>query len=379
MNLKDLRRPILRWAMGWPGDSTGLGPPRLPPAKMVEVAGESKREIPELVPVHPAGKIYRKKPAIPIGCEPHPAFNIPMAPQTPTFLARVPQGRVVGPTVAVLTSADRMLSDVSLDWGRPGMEHFAYRRFRLPRCQDFHGSALVLACTGSDTYFHWLTDALPRLEIAACAQGEGWRPDYWVVGDVNKRFVQASLEFFGIPTTRVISLSRNPHIRFDQLYVPSMPCESSSGDPPPWVTGFLRSAIRPWAEPLKPDFPAHIWIDRSGHTSRDYPLAPAQRRILQKLGIMVVQLETMSFRDQVRLFSGVKVCIGPHGAGFTNSLFSQQPLLLEIFPRDRINACYYSLSQLTGARYYYHIEADTSWLAFPWQEVLKAVSSWTKS
>ena len=369
----------MRWAMGWPGDSTSWGPPRLPPAKMVEVARESKTEIPELIPVHPAGKIFRKKAAAPFRCKPHPAFDIPEASQTPTFLARIPRGRVVGPTVAVLTSADRMLSDVSVDWGHPGMEHFACRRFRLPRCRDFAGSALVLACTGSDTFFHWMTDALPRLAIAAHAQGAGWRPDWWIVSDSEKRFVRESLEPFGIPPTRVISLSREPHVRFEQLYVPSLPCESSSGDPSPWVAEFLRSAFQAWAEDTKSETSSCIWIDRGGDASRTYPLPPAQRRILRQLGIQVMQPETMSFRDQVRLFSGARIGIGPHGAGFANFLFSNRPLLLEIFPSNRVNACYYSLSRLVDARYHYHIETSTALLASPPQEIFEELSAWIKS
>jgi capsular polysaccharide biosynthesis protein len=346
---------------------------------MVEVARESEREIPELIPVHAAGKIYRKKPAIPIGCEHHPAFNIPEAPQTPTFLARLPQGRVVGPTVAVLTSADRMLSDVSLDWGNPGLEHFAYRRFRLPRCRDYQGSALILACTGADTYFHWLTDALPRLEIFAKASGIDSAPDWWVVNTLNRPFVRESLALLGIPLGRVVPLDKTPHVRFSELYVPSLPCEASTGDTPPWVAEFLRSSFLPWAEGGKSELPSYLWIDRGGHTSRSYPLPPPQRRVLRELGIEIVRPETMSFRDQIRLFSGVRVCLGPHGAGFTNSLFSQEPFVLEVFPPDRVNACYYSLSQLVGARYHYHVEGGVALLAHPRWEVYGALSAWTKS
>jgi len=348
--------------MGWPGDSTGLGPPRLPPAKMVEVARESKREIPELIPVHPAGKIYRKKPAIPIGCEPHPAFNIPEAPQTPTFLARVPQGRVVGPTVSVLTSADRMLSDVSLDWGRPGLEHFAYRRFRLPRCQDFQGSALVLACTGSDTYFHWLTDSLPRLEIAARAKGKAWQPDYWLVNTLDRPYVRESLSLLRVPLKKVIPLDRNPHIRFSSLYVPSLPCESSSGDSPPWIVEYLNFAFADLKQVgPQPRLSRYVWIDRSNSKSRRIVLTIKQKEQLCSLGVSIVELTRLTFLNQIKLFQNIEIALGPHGAGFSNLVFSKSTKILEIFFKDYVNSCYYALSQCNGSDYFYHVSTSSEY------------------
>lgn len=361
MNFRDLRRPFLKLAMACPGNSLGFGPPRLPPAKMVEVALESKTEIPELIPVHPAGQIFRKKPAIPIGCPTHPAFDIPVAPQTPTYLAQVPGGRVVGPTVAVLTSSDRMLSDVSLDWGRPGMEHFAYRRFRLPRCQDFKGSALVLACTGSDTYFHWLTDALPRLEIAARAHGEGWRPDYWVVNTLDRPFIKESLSLLNIPLKKVIPLDRNPHIRFDNLWVPSLPCESSSGDPPFWIVDYLRIAFcHFFGKKPSNDLPKRIWIDRSSAKQRRLVLSAENTKELKRSNFFVLKLESYSFLEQMRRFQAAEAVAGPHGAGFTNLLFSKKAKVLEYFPNDYVNACYYGVSSLVNSEYLYLIDADRS-------------------
>lgn len=342
--------------MGWPGDSTRFGPPRLPPAKMVQVAEESKNELPELIPVHPEGKIFRNKVAIPIGCKPHPAFDVPVAPQTPTYLARVPRGRVLGPTVAILTSGDRMLSDVSIDWGRPGAEHYAYRRFRVPRCKDYQGSALVLACTGSDTYFHWLTDALPRLEIAARAHGDKWRPDFWVVNTLSQTFVRESLALLKIPLDRVIALDKTPHVRFSEVWTPSLPCEASSGDTPSWVVSFLQKAFLPCLGKVRlPYLPKRIWIDRSSTKSRRLVLTNEIKHKLKQLRYTVLRLETLAIADQVGLFHGAEAIAGPHGAGFCGITFSSKANMIEFFESDYINPCYYALGQHTNSNYYYNI------------------------
>lgn len=359
MNFKDLRRPFLRWAMGWPGDSTRFGPPRLPPAKMVQVAEESKNELPELIPVHPEGKIFRNKVAIPIGCKPHPAFDIPVAPQTPTYLARVPRGRVLGPTVAVLTSGDRMLSDVSLDWGRPGAEHYAYRRFRVPRCKDYQGSALVLACTGSDTYYHWLTDALPRLEIFAKALGTGKAPDWWVVNTINRPFIRESLALLGIPLGRVVALDKMPHVRFSELYVPSLPCESSSGDAPPWIGQYLQSIFASSKRSRESSYEENIFIDRSNSSTRRLILTAEDTSFLKKRGFSIVKMELLPIQKQFFLARNAGRIVGPHGAGFTNIVFSNKAKVLEFFKEDYVNACYYSVSQLNSLDYSYHIQLQT--------------------
>lgn len=333
-----------------------MGPPRLPPAKMVEVAAESKNEIPELIPAHPVGQIFRRKPAIPFGCPPHPAFDIPVALQTPTYLARVPDGRVVGPTVAVLTSADRVLADVSLDWGHPGLEHFAYRRFRLPRCQDIQGSALLLACTGADTYFHWLTDSLPRLDIAAKARGLDWFPDFFIVNTTIKRFVEESLSILKIPPERVLSLENNPHIRFKTLWVPSLPSEGSSGNPPYWVQSFLKGLFKSSLKTNhEEDSSSKIWIDRSSCKRRKLFLSDNLKKEIKSLGFSIVKLENISLQDQINLFLKATVVAGPHGGGFTNTIFSDSPCSFEIFEPDYVNACYYALNQLADGTYRYSI------------------------
>jgi capsular polysaccharide biosynthesis protein len=324
------------------------------------VAEESKKEVPELIPVHPPGKIFRKKEAIPLCCPSHSAFDIPVSLQTPTYLARVPRGRILGPTVAVLTQKDRMLSDVSLDWGHPGLDHFAYRRFILPRCRDFDGSALVLACTGADTYFHWFTDALPRLEIASRAMGTNWKPDWWVVNTLNRPFIRESLTHLGIPLNRVISLKIQPHIRFSNLWIPSLPCESSSGDTPNWVVEYLKSSFKVCIDSgTDTALPKRIWIDRSSMNSRRLELSKRDETILRGYGISIVCLEDLSLLKQINIFHGAELVIGPHGAGFSNIVFSRKPKILEFFFPQHVNACYYSLGQHVEADYSYHIPTSS--------------------
>lgn len=328
----------------WPSQTT--------PIKMVQAAQESKKEITELIPVHPEGKILRHMPAVPIGCAPHAAFNAPVAPQTPTYLARVPQGRVLGPTVAVLTSRDRMLSDVSLDWGYSPENHFAYRRFRFPSYKYFSGHAVLLACTGADTYYHFLLDAVPRIEIARRAWQLSIEPDWWIVNTIKPPFVQEILKTAGISLHKVLALDEYPHIGCSTLWVPSLPCSSSSGNPSKWVIDFLMGLTNDF-QPDSSSGAESIFIERTGTSCRKLILSDGQRNKSSKGGLFFVSCEKMSWKEQVKLFRGARNIIGPHGAGFSNLVFCSGSRVLEIFPKNNLNPCYYALACYTSSTYGY--------------------------
>jgi len=357
MKIKDLRKPFLRWAMSWPGDSTRFGPPRLPPFGLEQIARDDKGEIPELIPVHPRGRIIRSRPAVPIGSGSADVFDIPESPQTPTFLARIPKGRLLGPTIAVITGKDRVVADVSLDWNHPPDAHYAYRRFRLPRCKNFQGDAVVLACTGADTYYHWLIDALPRVAIARTAWNAAADPDWWVVNSLKPSFVAESLQALGIPRNKVVSLEENPHVCFSNLWVPSLPCSSSSGNPPVWVAHFLSDLAASFCTDSSAREEA-IFIERKGLAKRNLKLSDKQREKAGKAGFAFVALETLPWREQVSLFRRANRITGPHGAGFSNVIFSHGAKVLEFFPKLSINACYYALSCHSDCPYGYVVASQ---------------------
>jgi len=354
MKIKDLRKPFLCWAMSWPGDSTGFGPPRLPPLGLEQIARDEKREIPELIPVHPKGRIIRSRPAIPVGSGSADVFDIPESPQTPTFLARIPNGRLLGPTIAVITGKDRVVADVSLDWNHPPNAHYAYRRFRLPRCKIFQGDAVVLACTGADTYYHWLIDALPRVAITRSAWNAAAGPDWWVVNSLKPSFVAESLQALGIPRNKIVSLEETPHACFSNLWVPSLPCSSSSGNPPAWVANFLNDLASSFCADGEARKEA-VFIERKGLAKRNLKLSERQREKAGQAGFAFVACETLPWREQVSLFRRANRVTGPHGAGFSNIIFSHEAKVLEFFPKLSMNACYYALSCHSGCQYGYAV------------------------
>jgi capsular polysaccharide biosynthesis protein len=69
---------------------------------------------------------------------------------------------------------------------------------------------------------------------------------------------------------------------------------------------------------------------------------------------MVVQLEQMSFADQMQLFESAACIVAPHGAGLANLVFCKTDTsVIEIFPPAPVNVCYWLLSQQVSLLYHY--------------------------
>jgi hypothetical protein len=87
------------------------------------------------------------------------------------------------------------------------------------------------------------------------------------------------------------------------------------------------------------------------------------RRILNEAGLLEqlrsrypdlewVVFDRLSVADTATLFSQAAVIAGPHGAGFTNMLFSKAGTrIIEFMPLEQPNLCYWHLSEMLGNPY----------------------------
>jgi hypothetical protein len=82
---------------------------------------------------------------------------------------------------------------------------------------------------------------------------------------------------------------------------------------------------------------------------------------LAKLGFEIISASGMTYEDQVRLFSGARVVVSPHGAGLTNIGFCPPgALIIEIFPRNYLNQAFATLAAVCQHRYGVIISYDHS-------------------
>ena len=65
----------------------------------------------------------------------------------------------------MITPDNQILRDVSIDFKSSQDDHFLLSRGKLPDYKSIKGKVAVLGSKGSHHYFHWVFDALPRLNL----------------------------------------------------------------------------------------------------------------------------------------------------------------------------------------------------------------------
>jgi capsular polysaccharide biosynthesis protein len=260
-------------------------------------------------------------------------------------VATVRNGRVLGPYGAVMTEDDTLLFDLSPYYGATTpSQHPVFLRCRPPACTDVPGSLGVLTTRGSDNYYHFLLDVLPRLELLRKA---GATPDAYLVPR-STRFQRELLDHLGLTAERCLD---NAHVRADKLVVPSLPDDRLRT--PPWIVPWLRAQFLP-DDILPPHRRLYVTRGQARHTRRVENEADLLAE-LEPLGFEVVDPGALSAADQVRAFAEAECIVGPHGAGLTNLAFaSPGAAVVELFARDYVNECFWALaSTVEGLRYRY--------------------------
>jgi capsular polysaccharide biosynthesis protein len=302
--------------------------------------------------IHPRHQICRSEPGK-LGQNVHWKFPIEYQRESPeTFVAIVPQGRVWGENSTIITPDDQVLADLSKDYTESINEHSIFLQWKLAPVHYINGTVAVLSAAAGHGYFHWMFDVLPRIELLHFSNLDLNFIDKFVVNMYLFPFQKETLSTLGIPHTKVIESRRYPHIKAEQLVVPSLP--GISGNMPNWACNFLRNEFLAGKDAKNSDMPDRIYISRAHTNCRKIINETELMKSLSKLGFRSIFLESMSVAEQAMLFSAAKVVVAPHGAGLTNLVFCNPGTkVIEIFSPCYVNVCYWSLSNQVGIDYYY--------------------------
>jgi capsular polysaccharide biosynthesis protein len=266
--------------------------------------------------------------------------------------------KVYGPTVSVIDEAEHLLADVSVEWGRKAEENWTFRRFILPKGQLVSGRTLVLASTGGGTYFHWITDVLPRFRLAQRAGYNISIFDHVLVNGLDQRFQQETMQRLGILPERCLLLAPYNHaLCLEEAVLPSLP--GVPGVVPPETIDFLQSIFT--AKIIVTG--RRIFIGRGGakHRALIYELEIAAR--LSERGFESVECEKLSVQQQADIFSSAEVVVGAHGAALTNLVFCRPGTrVVELFSPAYVNPCYRDLCVAAKLRHAAVIGSGKDWV-----------------
>jgi len=288
---------------------------------------------------------------------------------TPLFVAVIPNGRawivpqqnywLVCKAIAIITPDNQLLADVSREYPAPlpgcpsydPQQHQVFHQEQLPPLQQIEGRVAVLSGLSGNVYFHWMVDILPRLELLRQSGIKFDQIDWFLVNSYQAPFQRETLTRLGIPEFKILESDRFPHIQAQQLIVPSW--TGYMGWLQPWAIDTLRRWFLPKSQNLGRNYPERIYISRGNASYRRILNEKNVIETLRPWGFVTVQLETLSFGEQVALFAQAKVIMGAHGSGLTNILFCQPGTQVIEWMSPHYNRHYYwVISQYLGLEHY---------------------------
>lgn len=209
------------------------------------------------------------------------------------------------------------------------------------------------------SYYHWMVEYLPKLRLLELySQKTGETPKILVNTD-PQRYVPETLELAGYPSDEcirwdgkllapdkaIIPVHREHKFDYDS---PSQSSYHPSWRDFRWVRRRMRSEISSESEKSA----RRVYISRQeadrGRKIMNYDEVMAE---LETHGFESYQLETLPFKSQVELFKQAEVIMGVHGAGLTNIIFADDPLVFELFPQSVVKPHFYFLSSMMGCEY----------------------------
>lgn len=263
-----------------------------------------------------------------------------------TFVAQIPGGKYVSKFGSCLTEDNILLEDVSIEFGagkdKKGFE-FSIFSAGLPKEVYYDKTVAVLDSAGDYNYFHWVINILPKIDFFERSKID---IDYYVVS-TDKPFQKQSLEFINIPPHKIISKNKSLKIKAKNLV----------------VAGIVSTALlNPESlEVLKNKFNVPKSLERRIFITRRNALQGRRLdneegiiALIKNYGFEIFELELLSFREQVELFSAASIVLAPHGGGLTNMIFCHpQVKIIELFNPNYMQNVYMILASLMNFDYYY--------------------------
>jgi hypothetical protein len=274
---------------------------------------------------------------------------------TVTHLLR---GRVALADGVIISPDDRVFEEFVHQWGKPVSTNQALHFPGLPRPVYRSGvwASLVVPAAGSNVG-HWLFDGLLRL--AVLEEAGLARHTNLILPSRTTRYTEM-VEMLGYDSSRYNGLEGG-HWELEHLLVPSY--VSMSGILRPWACRWLRNRLQVEDKPVGK---RRLWVSRGRAKWRRLLNEDEIFPLLQKMDFERIDLEDLSFRQQVDLFSQAAVVAGPHGAGLTNLIFAPHGIrVLELFAPTFVNPVFYSMTNALAQEYYYCVGSIPEGAAHP--------------
>jgi len=287
----------------------------------------------------------RPKSALP-DCPCPPVWRVMITNRTALF--RLMGCRVIGREGTVISSDNRVFAEFTYVDAEGGIDpHPIFQRRRFPPAQYLPGTYATITYPSSFAYYHWIAESLPRLKLLEpflSALDGLFIPD-----DIEPQMTE-SLLAFGLQPEQLIPLSMASHYCPQVLMVP----EYCAGlNIPEWAPQYLKQRLAPSTE--FSSSARRLYISRQDAGKRRVINEGELLPILERYGFEVICLRSLSFVEQVKLFSEAEIVVGPHGAGLANLMFCSAGVkVLELVPSpDMPPFLFYSITTAVDGDYWW--------------------------
>lgn len=203
----------------------------------------------------------------------------------------------------------------------------------------------VLLMSRWNHYAHWLLEHLPKLRAINNSS------NILSTGNLNfiveKQFPQWKKEVlfsFGYSENQLIYWDGKPK-KIKKLIVPEYPKPNYSNFL--WIKKNMLGDTNITCKKDK----KRLYISRSKTSKRRVINEMEIYNVLKKYGFVMIFAEELSPLAQAHLFSEAEIVVGPHGAGFTNTIYSTELKIIEIFS-SAMSLFYFQIGMIMGHKYY---------------------------
>lgn len=195
-------------------------------------------------------------------------------------------------------------------------------------------------------YFHWMVETAPKIkQLRNFEQKTG--ADVTIIVPKNAPpFVRETLSLLNWSPYKICTGDISIY-NIQNLILPSYPGRTESEFD--WLRDKILTGVRR-EQRTEDNVEDNVYVSREGAISRRVVNEDEVMEVLSKYGFKRYLLENRTLAENVRLFNGANVVVGPHGAGLTDILFAEDCTLVELFGA-RLNKAYENLSETLGVRY----------------------------
>ncbi len=267
------------------------------------------------------------------------------------FVAEVPDGLVHVGTGLVLTAKGTIVEESVLAYRLPYTS--VYQGLRPLRPVRVRGAVATVHNTFGENFWHWLIDSLPRVVSLERALPPG-EPVSLLVPDTLREAQLDLLRPLLPPGVSVMSLPKRSWVRADRVFLPSFLTGRANGFLPADYANEIRDRIfRGFGLPDTAGMPRRVWVSREGCAHRRVRNETAVMEALGPLGFQSVRAERLPVREQVELFRGAEIVVGPHGAALGATLFSGRIPVVVLYPNEVPNTFFFTQARGLGQRHAY--------------------------